>query len=109
MSAEVAHAWLAMLLVAGCSSTPTRTDARTGAVQARDVCRDRRLLATLSGEVDCYPYRCVDGRCLRACDSRADCAGAVGPDELAEHGWPLDCVSGRCAPLPPENVTGDAP
>jgi hypothetical protein len=105
MSADLPCAWLAVVLVAGCSSAQTRTDAP----RVPDTCSDRQTLTTPSGDVDCYPYRCVAGQCLHACETRADCAGAEQPGELPEQGWPLDCGDGRCVPLPPEHVTDSVP
>jgi hypothetical protein len=57
------------------------------------------------GDLDpCYPYLAGDGGCPTGCVSIDDCAGSRGPDELAEKGWPLDCINGRCVPLAPETV-----
>ncbi|MBK9032461.1 MAG: hypothetical protein IPL61_14320 [Myxococcales bacterium] len=53
----------------------------------------------------CYPYLARgDGPCRTACATRDDCAGSRGPADLAEHGWPLDCIQRACVPLPPDHV-----
>lgn len=67
-------------------------------------CTGRATLQTSEGEKSCYPYMCQDGRCLESCRKDDDCAGAHNKAELAEHGWPLQCVNSRCVPLPPEHV-----
>ena len=72
--------------------------------QARGQCAGRAELATARGPVSCYPYRCRNGRCLRSCNARSDCAGSDGPADFAENGWPLDCADHRCFPLPPDHV-----
>ncbi|MBK8253129.1 MAG: hypothetical protein IPK82_10740 [Polyangiaceae bacterium] len=71
-------------------------------------CSGRSTLQTAKGEVSCYPYRCQGGRCLLTCKRDEDCAGARGPTEMAEHGWPLACAaaSATCYPLPPWHVNG---
>jgi len=55
------------------------------------------------GEVDCYPYRCRNGRCLTRCKSMADCAGAQRPQDIAKEGWPLECLD-ECVPMHPDKV-----
>jgi hypothetical protein len=62
------------------------------------------LEAEGGGAVRCYPYRCRNDRCLTSCTKREDCAGSLGPADLAEHGWPLDCINAGCVPLPPSRV-----
>ena len=76
---------------------------------ARGTCTGRKTLSTDAGAVNCYPYRCNDGRCLVACATSTDCAGSDGPSDLAEHGWPLACRRGECYPLPPGHVRGFGP
>lgn len=75
--------------------------------KARGRCSGWDSLSTKQGEVRCYPFRCRVDRCLTRCEKRADCAGSLGPGDMAEHGWPLDCGgSGSCYPLPPSHVHG---
>lgn len=100
------------LASAAVDSGPAVIDLERGALlreTARGECSDRVVLRTPGGLVSCAPYRCRAGRCLLRCKTRKDCAGAEGPREMAEHGWPLDCSrsDGTCYPLPPEHVTGD--
>lgn len=73
---------------------------------ARGQCSGWDTLRTKRGEVSCYPYRCRAGRCLSSCKTREDCAGSLGPGDMAEHGWPLDCApsSATCFPLSPDHV-----
>ena len=74
---------------------------------ARGKCSGWDKLRTAAGEVNCYPYRCQVDRCLISCTKREDCAGSLGPGDMAEHGWPLDCApAGTCYPLPPRHVHG---
>ncbi|MEZ4399851.1 MAG: hypothetical protein R3B06_07520 [Kofleriaceae bacterium] len=55
----------------------------------------------------CYPYLpAADGSCPTACTNRDQCAGSRGPADLKVNGWPLDCIKGRCVPLPPSHVQG---
>lgn len=79
------------------------------AAVATGTCSGRARLVTKTAEVDCYPYRCRDGRCLVGCETRQDCAGSDGPADLAENGWPLGCGEGRCYPLSPRHVPSHAP
>lgn len=75
--------------------------------KARGRCSGWDSLSTGQGEVSCYPFRCRVDRCLTRCEKREDCAGSLGPGDLAAHGWPLDCGgSGSCYPLPPSHVRG---
>jgi hypothetical protein len=86
--------------------TPDAEPATQSPEQARGQCSGRTTLKTKRGEVSCYPYRCRAGKCLLSCKTREDCAGSMGPAEMAEYGWPLDCatLSATCYPLPPDHV-----
>jgi hypothetical protein len=70
--------------------------------------RDPEAARPASGESlpPCYPYLARDGECPGGCRTIDDCAGSRGPADFAEKGWPLDCIDGRCVPLPPETVQG---
>ncbi len=65
----------------------------------------RRLRRRDGSETDCYPYRCRNARCPSSCKTMADCAGSQRPDDLSE-GWPLECISAECVPMPPHKVNG---
>lgn len=55
--------------------------------------------------LECYPYRCRAGRCLKKCTAMADCAGATSPAEMPLYGYPLECMpSGECTPMHPAKL-----
>jgi hypothetical protein len=73
-------------------------------------CASARVATAPDGrKIDCYPYRCRNGACLRGCLSDDDCAPSARPGEsLIEKGWPLECAvaARQCVPLPPDHVVG---
>jgi hypothetical protein len=80
-----------------------------GLTAAIDACRpqpaarpDERVGPT--DPARCYPYRLRDGACLTRCSTEDDCADHARPGEPLSGGWPLDCRSGECVPLPPNEV-----
>jgi hypothetical protein len=86
---------LAVVILVGCSQ-PARAPSNVAAGDATP---------STASDGSCYPYlRAVDGSCRTSCTSIDHCAGSRGPGDLAEHGWPLDCIQDQCVPLPPEHV-----
>lgn len=110
------HLGLLMVFVAGCggrhvSSTAEDPTTRSKATSAPDVASEggEPPQAEVTRARDrCYPYLAKPRRkCPTKCESRDDCAGSRGPADFAENGWPLDCIRGKCVPLPPESVQID--
>ena len=99
-----------------CADLATQTDTspeRDGRSppQPTDGCVSFRKAPAADGTaMDCYPYRCRKGRCLKQCATMQDCAGASTPGEMEAYGYPLECMpSGTCVPMAPWKVDGTGP
>lgn len=100
---------LATLVLLGCGGrpAPAAPPSSTGPTEAAPASPPGTVARTDDDRDRCYPYLpAADGTCPTSCRTRDDCAGSRGPADLAENGWPLDCINDACVPLPPSHVHG---